>query len=103
MFENLEVLHPDPILGLMAAYRNDASPQKLDLGVGVYRDDSGVTPIMKSVLEAQKTRHETEQTKSYIGPAETLKFNTLTRNLMFGDNNQAEKSNCIAGVQTPGG
>jgi aspartate aminotransferase len=103
MFENLEVLHPDPILGLMAAYRNDASPQKLDLGVGVYRDDSGVTPIMKSVLEAQKTRHETEQTKSYIGPAGTLKFNTLTRNLMFGDNNQAEKSNCIAGVQTPGG
>jgi len=103
MFENLEVLHPDPILGLMAAYRNDASPQKLDLGVGVYRDDSGVTPIMKSVLEAQKIRHETEQTKSYIGPAGTLKFNTLTRNLMFGDNNQAEKSNCIAGVQTPGG
>jgi aspartate aminotransferase len=103
MFENLEALHPDPILGLMAAYRKDANPQKLDLGVGVYRDDSGVTPIMKSVLEAQKIRHETEQTKSYIGPAGTLKFNALTRNLMFGDNNQAEKNNCIAGVQTPGG
>ena len=103
MFENLEELHPDPILGLMAAHRNDASLKKIDLGVGVYRDESGATPIMKSVLEAQKIRHETEQTKSYIGPPGTPEFNTLTRKLMFGNDNQAEKSNRIAGVQTPGG
>ena len=103
MFENLEELHPDPILGLMAAHRNDASLKKIDLGVGVYRDESGATPIMKSVLEAQKIRHETEQTKSYIGPPGTPEFNTLTRKLMFGNDNQAEKNNRIAGVQTPGG
>ena len=103
MFENLEELHPDPILGLMAAHRNDVSLKKIDLGVGVYRDESGATPIMKSVLEAQKIRHETEQTKSYIGPPGTPEFNTLTRKLMFGNDNQAEKSNRIAGVQTPGG
>lgn len=103
MFENLEELHPDPILGLMAAHRNDASLKKIDLGVGVYRDESGATPIMKSVIEAQKIRHETEQTKSYIGPPGTPEFNTLTRKLMFGNDNQAEKSNRIAGVQTPGG
>jgi aspartate aminotransferase len=103
MFENLEELHPDPILGLMAAHRNDASLKKIDLGVGVYRDESGATPIMKSVLEAQKIRHETEQTKSYIGPPGTPEFNTLTRKLMFGNDNQAEKSSRIAGVQTPGG
>ena len=103
MFENLEELHPDPILGLMAAHRDDASLKKIDLGVGVYRDESGATPIMKSVLEAQKIRHETEQTKSYIGPPGTPEFNTLTRKLMFGNDNQAEKSNRIAGVQTPGG
>ena len=103
MFENLEELQPDPILGLMAAHRNDASLRKIDLGVGVYRDESGATPIMKSVLEAQKIRHETEQTKSYIGPPGTPEFNTLTRKLMFGNDNQAEKSNRIAGVQTPGG
>lgn len=103
MFENLEELQPDPILGLMAAHRNDASLRKIDLGVGVYRDESGATPIMKSVLEAQKMRHETEQTKSYIGPPGTPEFNTLTRKLMFGNDNQAEKSNRIAGVQTPGG
>ena len=103
MFENLEELHPDPILGLMVAHRNDANLKKIDLGVGVYRDESGATPIMKSVLEAQKIRHETEQTKSYIGPPGTPEFNTLTRKLMFGNDNQAEKSNRIAGVQTPGG
>ena len=103
MFENLEKLHPDPILGLMVAHRNDANLKKIDLGVGVYRDESGATPIMKSVLEAQKIRHETEQTKSYIGPPGTPEFNTLTRKLMFGNDNQAEKNNRIAGVQTPGG
>jgi aspartate aminotransferase len=103
MFEKLEELHPDPILGLMAAYRNDASPQKIDLGVGVYRDNSGATPIMKSVLKAQRIRHETEQTKSYIGPPGTPEFNILTRKLMFGEGNQTEKDNRIAGVQTPGG
>jgi aspartate aminotransferase len=103
MFENLEELHPDPILGLMAAHRNDVSLKKIDLGVGVYRDESGATPIMKSVIEAQKIRHETEQTKSYIGPPGTPEFNTLTRKLMFGNDNQAEKSSRIAGVQTPGG
>lgn len=103
MFENLEELHPDPILGLMVAHRNDANLKKIDLGVGVYRDESGATPIMKSVLEAQKIRHETEQTKSYIGPPGTPEFNTLTRKLMFGNDNQAEKNNRIAGVQTPGG
>ena len=103
MFENLETLNPDPILGLMAAFKEDVNIKKIDLGVGVYRDESGQTPIMNSVLEAQKLRHETELTKAYIGPPGTPKFNELTRNLMFSINHSAITDNRIAGVQTPGG
>ena len=52
MFEVLEVLSPDPILGLMAAYREDSRTQKVDLGVGVYRDEAGATPILGCVALA---------------------------------------------------
>ena len=49
MFETLNALNPDPILGLMAAYRQDTNTHKVDLGVGVYKDEAGHTPIMASV------------------------------------------------------
>ena len=52
MFETLKTLNADPILGLMAEFRNDPRKQKIDLGVGIYRDQKGDTPIMKSVAEA---------------------------------------------------
>ncbi len=103
MFEHLETLNPDPILGLMAAYREDAHPQKIDLGVGVYRDDSGATPIMAAVNEAEQRRHDDEVTKAYIGPPGTPEFNEVARALMFGANHAVISSGRIAGVQTPGG
>ncbi|MGB1885554.1 MAG: aromatic amino acid transaminase [Gammaproteobacteria bacterium] len=103
MFEHLETLNPDPILGLMAAYREDAHPQKIDLGVGVYRDDSGATPIMAAVNEAEQRRHDHEVTKAYIGPPGTPEFNAVARALMFGANHAVISSGRIAGVQTPGG
>ena len=54
MFENLETLPPDPILGLSVAFREDASPDKVDLSVGVYKDRSGVTPVMAAVQVAER-------------------------------------------------
>ncbi|MGR8918178.1 MAG: amino acid aminotransferase [Gammaproteobacteria bacterium] len=103
MFETLEPLNPDPILGLMAAYREDTRAQKIDLGVGVYRDDDGETPIMAAVREAEQRRFDTETTKSYIGPPGTPGFNTLTRELMFGRGHAVIGDGRVAGVQTPGG
>lgn len=103
MFENLETLNPDPILGLMAAFKENKKVNKIDLGVGVYRDESGQTPIMRSVLDAQKLCHEREDTKAYIGPPGTPGFNELTRELMLGSNHPAIADSRIAGVQTPGG
>ena len=103
MFESLEALNPDPILGLMTAYAADTHGQKIDLGVGVYRDESGATPIMKAVHQAEQHRFETEQSKSYIGPPGSAGFNVAVRELMFGRQHGALRDQRIAGVQTPGG
>ncbi len=84
MFESLETLPPDPILGLMDTYRADPHPQKIDLGVGVYRDERGDTPILECVRDAQRHRSETERTKSYIAPPGTPGFNQAMRELLFG-------------------
>ena len=58
MFETLKPLPADPILGLSAAYREDPSGDKIDLGVGVYKDESGATPIMAAVKKAELLRLE---------------------------------------------
>ena len=62
MFEALTPLPADPILGLSAAYKQHANPDKIDLGV--YKDESGATPIMATVNKAEKMRLETEITKT---------------------------------------
>ena len=103
MFEILEALSPDAILGLMAAFRDDPRAQKIDLGVGVYRDEQGNTPILKCVSEAERRRFASETTKTYIGPPGTPGFNELIRKLMFGGNHTVLKDKRVAGVQTPGG
>ena len=103
MFETLQALSPDAILGLMAMFRDDPRAQKIDLGVGVYRDEQGNTPILKTVTEAERRRFATETTKTYIGPPGTPGFNELVRKLMFGGNHAVVKDQRVAGVQTPGG
>ena len=54
MFQSLQALPPDPILGLTATFKTDANPNKIDLGMGVYKDGVGNTPIMKAVKQAEK-------------------------------------------------
>lgn len=103
MFESLDTLSPDPILGLMAAFREDGRAQKIDLGVGVYRDAQGHTPILRVVSEAQQRYIDHETTKTYIGPPGTPEFNMLVRRLMFGPTHAVLRDARVAGVQTPGG
>lgn len=103
MFENLELLPADPILGLLAAYRDDPNPLKVDLGIGVYKDESGDTPIMSAVKKAQQIHLSTETTKTYIGPAGDELFNTNVGALLFGVNHQVIKDDRLATIQTPGG
>ena len=103
MFENLPGLPADPILGLMLACREDNNPQKVDLGVGVYRDEQGETPILKAVLDAQMRHIESETTKSYIGPPGEPAFNDLMRELIFGRGHAVLKDKRVSSAQTPGG
>lgn len=103
MFNSLIAMPADPILGLLTQYREDTHPQKVDLGVGVYKDPTGVTPILSCVKKAEKYRLDTETTKVYIGPTGSPQFNTLMTELAFGAGHSAIIANRIRTVSTPGG
>ncbi len=103
MFESLSLLPADPILGLMQLYRNDTNTHKVDLGVGVYKNDRGLTPILSSVqkAEAQLIAHQT--TKSYVAPAGNADFIAHMGELVFSRELLTHVSGRLAAVQTPGG
>jgi len=103
MFENLPLLPPDPLLGVMDSYLLDSNPQKVDLGLGVYKDELGDTPILNSVKRAEARVYEHESTKMYAGSAGEAKFGQLTLELLLGDNHPAIVDDRICISQTPGG
>jgi aspartate aminotransferase len=102
MFDDLERLPPDPILGVTAAFRRDTSPGKVDLGVGVYRDDLGNTPVPAAVCDAERDLIAAQTTKSYVGPAGNLQFNERIIDLALGALAR-ELQDRIATIQTVGG
>lgn len=103
MFEALKQLPQDPILQLMQMFRDDARPEKVDLGVGVYKDDTGNTPIMAAVHEAECRLLEGETTKSYVGPAGSAGFNESMTRLILGDGSSLIREGRTSVIQTPGG
>ncbi len=102
MFGSLKALPADPILGLLAKYREDTNPQKIDLGVGVYKDEAGHTAILDCVKKAEKYRYDNEDTKVYIGPTGSPLFNDEMSKLIFG-NHKVLIENRARTVSTPGG
>ena len=103
MFESLKPAPTDPILGLMAAFRADPRENKIDLGVGVYQDDRGRTPVMDAVKRAESKLMELEQTKSYQGIAGDAEYNSRMLELMFGAGHSILSSGRIKTLQAPGG
>lgn len=103
MFEVLPHLEPDPILGLSAAYNDDKNDAKIDLGVGVYKDEKGNTPILTSVAKAQKILLERETTKSYITPQGHQGYVDNMLKLLLGEGSKVLLADRIAAVQAPGG
>ncbi len=103
MFERLESVIPDPILGLMAAFRADPDPRKVDLGVGVYRDDRGETPVLEAVRRAESALLARQSTKSYVGSAGNPAFNEAIERLVLGDEHEARLTARVRTVQAPGG
>jgi aspartate aminotransferase len=103
MFERLDRLPPDPILGLMAAFRADTDPRKVDLGVGVYRNDQGDTPVLQAVRKAEQAVLARQTTKSYVAAAGNPGFNQSMERLVFGEEHPALKGGRIRTIQAPGG
>lgn len=100
MFDTLARQPDDPLLALIGLYRADARPGKVDLGVGVYRDEQGATPIFRAVKEAERRLLEGQTTKSYVGPEGDPVFLDRLWELTAGP---AGRSLATAAVQTPGG
>lgn len=103
MFEVLPLLPNDPILGLSIAYAKDTNLNKVDLGVGVYKNDAGQTPIMRAVAEAEKLRIARDTTKAYTPPAGVPGANEVSTRLVFGDGHPAVEAGRVRTVQAPGG
>ena len=103
MFQVLPHLAADPILGLSAAFKQDTNPNKIDLGVGVYKDEQGNTPIVSAVAKAARQLIETETSKTYITPQGVQGFIDHMLNLLLGASSPALIANRVAAVQAPGG
>jgi aspartate aminotransferase len=103
LFQQLERLVSDSILGLMAKYRADLFEQKVDLGVGVYRDLSGNTPILDCVRRAEKEVLAAQTTKSYVGAAGREEFNGAMEELVLGSAHVTRRDRRARTLQTPGG
>jgi aspartate aminotransferase len=100
MFETLKPQPADKILGLMTLYREDPRASKVDLGVGVYKDASGVTPIMRSVKAAEKLLWEQQTSKAYVGLVGDPAYSDAMINLILSD--AVPRAN-VAAAATPGG
>jgi aspartate aminotransferase len=103
MLERLERLPTDPILGLMGLYRADTHPHKVDLGVGVYRNDLGETPILGAVRRAEQAVLSRQATKSYVAPAGNASFNQAMASLVLGEGHPALAADRVRSIQAPGG
>jgi len=93
----------DPILGLMEAYAQDINPRKFDLGVGVYKDAQGLTPIPEAVKIAEARLVESQDTKTYIGGHGNPLFGKLINELVLGADSKLIAEQRAGATQTPGG
>ncbi len=100
MFELLKSQPSDKIMELMALYSEDSRSDKLDLGVGVYKDANGVTPIMKAIKESERSLLENQISKSYVGLLGSLEFCKEINYLVLNDEIEEKR---LAYAQTPGG
>ncbi len=100
MLTDLTPQPPDKILELVQMYRADPRAQKIDLGVGVYKNAEGVTPVMRAVKAAEQRLIDTQDTKAYTSLAGDPAFTAAMRNLVLADSVDASR---VAAAATPGG
>ena len=102
-FDHLELAPADPILGLTDAFKADTNPNKVNLGVGVYQNANGQTPVLKCVKEAEKQLLETETSKSYLPITGYPEYGRLTRELLFGSDSALVSDGRAVTAHCPGG
>lgn len=102
MFELLQPTQTDPLIALIGAFKEDPRPYKIDVGVGVYRDHQGRTPVMAAVKIAERHLLETQDSKTYLGLVGDANFNMTLSNLVFGAATSSLAGRLRA-VQTTGG
>ncbi|GAB4344774.1 MAG: aspartate/tyrosine/aromatic aminotransferase [Gammaproteobacteria bacterium] len=103
MFEKVSAAAPDPILGLTEAFRNDPREGKINLGVGVYKDEAETTPILKTVKLAEQRLLEQESTKGYLSIEGSAPFGKGVQRLLFGAESDIVHQQRARTAHTPGG
>ncbi|UWZ92760.1 aspartate/tyrosine/aromatic aminotransferase [[Pasteurella] aerogenes] len=103
MFENINAAPADPILGLGEAFKAETRDKKINLGIGVYKDAKGTTPIMKAVKKAEQRLFDVETTKNYLSIDGVAEFNAKTKALLFGANSDVVTQGRAKTVQSLGG
>ncbi|WP_407313594.1 aromatic amino acid transaminase [Pseudomonas sp. nanlin1] len=103
VFQHLEILPDDPILGLGQLYARDPRTNKMDLGVGIYKDPAGHTPVMAAVKLAEQWLVDNEASKAYTSPAGVAGFEAAITPLLLGEAASAALGERYAAIQTPGG
>ena len=103
MFKQLEMAPADPILGLSAAFKSNSNPDKINLGVGVYQDSSGETPILDSVKTAEERGLANEKSKSYLSIEGSPEYGIAVRKLLLGPEHEILSCERAVTVQSPGG
>ncbi|ADD76537.1 aspartate aminotransferase [Pantoea sp. PA1] len=103
MFESISAAPADPILGLADLFRADDRPNKINLGIGVYKDETGKTPVLTSVKKAEQYLLEHETSKNYLSIDGLPDFAHCTQELLFGQGNALIAAGRARTAQTPGG
>ena len=103
MFEKISAAPADPILGLADLFRADERPHKINLGIGVYKDETGKTPVLTSVKKAEQYLLENEVSKNYLSIDGLPEFALRTQELLFGKDNDIITNKRARTAQTPGG
>lgn len=103
MFETIIPAPADAILGLTAAFQKDTNPAKINLGVGVYKDEAGTTPILASVKAAETRILSAAKTKSYMPIGGDPAYGKLVQDMILGDGHEAITSGRVRTAHTPGG
>jgi len=100
MFEALPEPKADAILALMTAFRADTREDKMDLGVGIYKDAAGKTPVMHAVKSAEKALLDSQDTKAYVSPVGSASFCAAMIEQVFGSDADTSR---IRAAQSVGG